>query len=58
MRYKSYDHMNCSLAQTLDVIGERWSLLILRDAFFWQTSLWSVLAQPGHLQEHSDRAAG
>ena len=34
MRYKSYDHMNCSLAQTLDVIGERWSLLILRDVFF------------------------
>ncbi len=26
--------MNCSLAQTLDVIGERWTLLILRDAFF------------------------
>lgn len=25
--------MNCSLAQTLDVIGERWTLLILRDAF-------------------------
>ena len=26
--------MNCSLAQTLEVIGERWTLLILRDAFF------------------------
>jgi len=26
--------MNCSLAQTLNVIGERWTLLILRDAFF------------------------
>ena len=26
--------MNCSLAQTLDVVGERWTLLILRDAFF------------------------
>lgn len=34
MRYKRFDHMNCSLAQTLDVIGERWTLLILRDAFF------------------------
>src|SRR5215467_5689479 len=33
MKYKSFDHMNCSLAQTLDVIGERWTLLILRDAF-------------------------
>ena len=26
--------MNCSLAQTLGVIGERWTLLIVRDAFF------------------------
>ena len=29
--------MNCSLAQTLDVIGERWTVLILRDAFFGTT---------------------
>ncbi len=34
MKYKSFDHMNCSLAQTLSIIGERWTLLILRDAFF------------------------
>jgi DNA-binding HxlR family transcriptional regulator len=34
MKYKSFGHMNCSLAQTLSVIGERWTLLILRDAFF------------------------
>lgn len=34
MKYKSFDHMNCSLAQTLNVIGERWTLLILREAFF------------------------
>jgi DNA-binding HxlR family transcriptional regulator len=25
--------MNCSLAQALEVLGERWTLLILRDAF-------------------------
>lgn len=25
--------MHCSVARTLDVIGERWTLLILRDAF-------------------------
>ena len=34
MKLKSFDHMNCSLALTLDVIGERWTLLILREAFF------------------------
>ena len=26
--------MECSVARTLDVIGDRWSLLILRDAFY------------------------
>ena len=34
MKYTSYRHMNCSLAQTLEIVGERWTLLILRDAFF------------------------
>jgi DNA-binding HxlR family transcriptional regulator len=34
VKLKTFHHMNCSLAQTLDVIGERWMLLILRDAFF------------------------
>ena len=34
MKYKTFDHMNCSLAQTLSIVGERWTLLILRDAFF------------------------
>lgn len=26
--------MDCSIARTLDVIGDRWSLLIIRDAFY------------------------
>jgi DNA-binding HxlR family transcriptional regulator len=34
MKLKSFDHMNCSLAQTIEAIGERWTLLILREAFF------------------------
>ena len=34
MKLKPFDSMNCALAQTLDIIGERWTLLILRDAFF------------------------
>lgn len=25
--------MNCSIARTLDIVGERWTLLVLRDAF-------------------------
>ncbi|MGI5408370.1 winged helix-turn-helix transcriptional regulator [Streptomyces chartreusis] len=30
----TYPDGNCSLARTLEVVGERWTLLIVRDAFF------------------------
>jgi DNA-binding HxlR family transcriptional regulator len=33
MRGISFTEMACPVARTLDVIGERWTLLILRDAF-------------------------
>lgn len=33
MKLTTFDDWNCSLAQALSVVGERWSLLILRDAF-------------------------
>ena len=29
-----YDNQDCSAARTLEIVGERWSLLILRDAMF------------------------
>jgi DNA-binding HxlR family transcriptional regulator len=31
---KTYDNQTCSIARSLEVIGERWSLLIMRDAVF------------------------
>jgi DNA-binding HxlR family transcriptional regulator len=30
---RSYDDQNCSIARTLEIVGERWTLLIVRDAF-------------------------
>ncbi|MGH2689904.1 MAG: winged helix-turn-helix transcriptional regulator [Actinomycetota bacterium] len=33
MRRVSFEEMNCSVARTLEVVGEWWTLLILRDAF-------------------------
>ncbi len=33
MQRKSFETMNCSVAQCLEVIGEWWSMLIVRDAF-------------------------
>jgi DNA-binding HxlR family transcriptional regulator len=31
---RDYTAQQCSLARTLEVVGERWTLLILRDAFY------------------------
>ena len=33
MKWNELSNENCSLARTLAVIGDRWTLLILRDAF-------------------------
>jgi DNA-binding HxlR family transcriptional regulator len=34
MKRTSLGHVNCSIAQTLDVVGDPWTLLIVRDAMF------------------------
>jgi DNA-binding HxlR family transcriptional regulator len=31
--HRDYDGQNCSIARSLEVVGERWTLLIVRDAF-------------------------
>lgn len=31
---KDYDRQDCSLARALEVVGERWTLLVVRDAFY------------------------
>jgi DNA-binding HxlR family transcriptional regulator len=35
---KTYDSQVCSIARALEVVGERWSLLIVRDALFAGTT--------------------
>lgn len=37
MRRASFEEMSCSIARSLEVVGEWWTLLILRDAFFGVT---------------------
>ncbi len=34
MRRKSYSDMNCSVAQALELVGDPWTLLIVRDVFW------------------------
>lgn len=33
MRHKSFAEMNCSVAQCLEVVGDWWTMLIVRDVF-------------------------
>lgn len=34
MRRSSFDHMPCPVAQALELIGDSWNVLILREAFY------------------------
>ena len=38
---RNYDNQNCSAARALEVVGERWSLLVVRDAIFRGTTKFS-----------------
>ena len=37
MERTNYQASNCSIARTLEVIGEKWTLLILRESFYGAT---------------------
>ena len=37
MARKRFDDMNCSVAQSLEVLGDWWTLLLVREAFFGTT---------------------
>jgi DNA-binding HxlR family transcriptional regulator len=42
---RTYDNQNCSAARALEVVGERWSLLIIRDALFRGSTRFSEFQQ-------------
>jgi DNA-binding HxlR family transcriptional regulator len=37
MLNRDYEGQNCSIARALEIVGERWTLLIIRDAFLGRT---------------------
>ena len=52
MERTSYQASNCSIARTLQVLGEKWTLLILRESFYGSTrfeQFHSVLQCPRNL---------
>ncbi|MEW2547180.1 helix-turn-helix domain-containing protein [Streptomyces sp. NPDC047002] len=44
---KDYAQQHCSIARALEVIGERWTLLVVRDAFYGVTRYNDFLAHLG-----------
>lgn len=47
MRRTTFDHLPCPVAQALDLIGDSWNVLILREAFYGSTRFDQFLARLG-----------
>ncbi|MEJ2857541.1 MULTISPECIES: winged helix-turn-helix transcriptional regulator [unclassified Saccharothrix] len=59
MLRRTYDGQDCSIARTLEVVGERWTLLIVRDAVHGVTRFDGFLASlPIARNVLSDRLGG
>ena len=63
MTRKSLKHLNCSWAQALEAIGDKWSIMIIRDAFYGVRTFSAFVKRLGisknilsnrldHLEEH------
>ncbi|GAA5315481.1 MAG: helix-turn-helix domain-containing protein [Candidatus Pelagadaptatus aseana] len=63
MKRKSLAHFNCSWAQAAEAVGDKWSIMIIRDAFYGVKSFSAFAKNIGisknilsqrleHLQEH------
>lgn len=44
---RDYAEINCSIARTLEIVGDRWTMLILRNALVGQTRFEKYLASLG-----------
>ncbi|MEU5692139.1 helix-turn-helix domain-containing protein [Actinosynnema sp. NPDC020468] len=56
---RTYDGQDCSVARTLEVVGERWTLLIVRDALLGETRFDGFLGRlPIARNVLSDRLSG
>jgi DNA-binding HxlR family transcriptional regulator len=47
MKRTSFEHWRCSIAQTVEVVGDWWTLLILRDVFWGMHRFDELLADLG-----------
>ena len=47
MLKRDYEGQNCSIARALEVVGERWTLLIIRDVFLGRRPVVAALVPKG-----------
>ena len=43
------DRSNCAIAHVLDLVGDRWTLLVIRDITLGKTSFSEISASPEHI---------
>jgi DNA-binding HxlR family transcriptional regulator len=47
MPYRGYEDQNCSIARTLAIVGERWTLLVLREVLLGRRRFRDIQRQTG-----------
>ena len=57
MQRTDFGAMACSIARTMDVIGEPWSPLVLRNIYIGITRFEQLQAEPGYLPQGARRTA-
>jgi Predicted transcriptional regulators len=57
MQHKSFTTLQCPIARSLERVGERWSILILRDAFHGLTRFDQFQNEPRYRPQHPGPAA-
>ena len=55
MLHRTYPDQDCSIARALEVAGERWSLLVLRDVMFGAHRFDGLQSGLGFLSERGNR---
>ena len=55
---RTYESQNCSIARALEIVGERWTLLIVRDAFLGLSRLLLARQPPSVFPASQDSLDG
>ena len=54
---RTYEGQNCSIAKSLELVGERWTMLILREVFLGSRRFDEMASRLGHRPQRPHRRA-